>query len=140
MEFAVFGELFMEVRVAESKEYNYARYQYVTGVLHRLNISPGVPGFYYLREAILVAYDLGKPVPEIGDLIFGEVVKRHGIEKRKMERALRSVLDNLARTMNRRQALRIITNLDVDCINKPFKNLEFISYMVEALRLQFMGE
>ncbi len=130
----------MEVRVAESKEYNYARYQYVTSVLHRLGISPGVPGFYYLREAILVAYDLGKPVPEIGDLIFGEVVKRHGIEKRKMERALRSVLDNLARTMNRQQALRIITNLDVDCVNKPFKNLEFISYMVEALRLQFMGE
>lgn len=130
----------MEVRAAGAKEYNYARYQCVTAILHRLGISPGAPGFYYLREAVLVAYDLDEPVPDIGDLIFAEVIKRHGIEKRRMERALRSVLDNLARTMTRQQALRIITNLDVDCINKPFKNLEFISYMVEALRLQFMGE
>ncbi len=130
----------MEVRTAGAKEYDYARYRVVTAILHRLGISPGVPGFYYLREAILVAYDLGEPVPEISDLIFAEVVKRHGIEKRKMERALRSVLDNLAKTMTRQQALRIITNLDVDCINKPFKNLEFISYMVEAVRMQFMGE
>lgn len=130
----------MEVRAVESKAYNYARYQYVTAVLHRLGISPGAPGFYYLRDAVLFAYDLGEPVPEISDLIFAEVVRSHRIEKRKMERAIRSVLEDLARNMTRQQILRIITNLEVDCMNKPFKNLEFISYMVEALRMHFMGE
>jgi hypothetical protein len=42
--------------------------------------------------------------------------------------------------MTRAKALQIITDIDVDCINHPFRNVEFISFMVEALHLEFMEE
>lgn len=130
----------MESLAADSKSYSNERYQFVTHILHRLSISPGTSGFYFLRDAILFAYDLGEPVPAVSSLICEEISKRYGIDRRKMDRAIHSVLDALARSMTRKQALFIITGIDVDCINKPFRNIEFISYVVEALHLRFAGE
>ena len=121
-------------------ENNLEKYQFVTRKLHQLSISPGTAGFYYLRDAILFADDIGKPVPSIQHLICTEIVKRYGIDRRKFDRSVHTVLDQLARNMTRAKALQIITGIEVDCTNRPFKNLEFISFMVEALRLEFMED
>lgn len=88
----------------------------------------------------MFADDLGKPVPSIQHLICAEIMKRYGIDRRKFDRAVHTVLDQLSRNMTRAKALYIITGIEVDCINQPFKNLEFISFMVEALHLKFMEE
>lgn len=81
-----------------------------------------------------------RPVPSIGALIWEIVAQQYGVDRRKMDRAIHRVMEQLARNMTRAEALRIITGIEVHCINKPFKNIEFISYMVEALRLRFLEE
>ncbi|MBP3391595.1 MAG: hypothetical protein J6L76_02255 [Clostridia bacterium] len=130
----------MEIETDEGIESNLAKYQFVTRKLHQLSISPGMAGFYYLRDAILFADDLGKPVPAIQHLVCEEMMKRYGIDRRKLDRSIHTVLDQLSKNMTRAKALRIITGIEVDCINQPFKNIEFISFMVEALHLEFMDE
>ncbi len=134
------GEAHAVNDTANGKAHNNEKYLYVTNILHRLCISPGSPGFYHVRDAILFAYDLGLPVPAVHAAIFDELVKRYQIDRRRLDRSIHSVLDTLAKTMTRRQALYIITGLEVDCVNKPFRNIEFISYMVEALHLRFPEE
>ena len=116
------------------------KYQFVTRKLHQLSISPGTAGFYYLRDAILFAYDFDTPVPGIQHFICAEIMKRYGIDRRKFDRSVRAVLEQMSRYMTRAKALQIITGVEVDCVNQPFKNMEFISFMVEALRLEFMEE
>lgn len=130
----------MGIEVDIGIENNLEKYQFVTRKLHQLSISPGTAGFYYLRDAILFADDLGKPVPSIQHLICTEIMKRYGIDRRKFDRAVHATLEQLSRNMTRAKALRIITGIEVDCINQPFKNIEFISFMVEALHLEFMEE
>ena len=121
-------------------ESNLEKYQFVTRKLHQLNISPGTAGFYYLRDAILFAYDFDQPVPGIQHFICAEIMKRYGIDRRKFDRSIHAVLEQMSRYMTRAKALQIITGVEVDCVNQPFKNIEFISFMVEALRLEFMEE
>ena len=130
----------MGTEVEIETESNLEKYQFVTRKLHQLSISPGTAAFYYLRDAVLFADDLGKPVPSVQHLICEEIAKRYGIDRRKLDRAIHSSLDQLSRNMTRAKALQIITNIDVDCINHPFRNVEFISFMVEALHLEFMEE
>ncbi len=128
----------MGIEVEIGIENNHEKYHFVTRKLHQLSISPGTAAFYYLRDAILFADDLGKPVPSIQHLIWAEMMKRYGIDRRKLDRAIHTALDQLSRNMTRAKALQIITGIEVDCMNQPFKNIEFISFMVEALHLEFM--
>ena len=116
--------------------YDAEKERYVTGLLHRLCISPLHAGFYYFREAILYADASGLPAPFHMDEIYAHIAVIFRTTSARVEKAMRLVLTQHTAAMQRAETLEIITGVTLDCPNIPLRAVELISYICEMMYIR----
>ncbi len=109
----------------------------ISNLLYRVGIPTRMSGFYYLRDAISLAWDALEIRPGVTAKIYNQIAEKYTITVRQVERAIRSAIDAACTRKNKTAILKNILGFHVDADNYNLTNLEFIALAADTLRINY---
>ena len=109
----------------------------VTSLLHELGMSPGLKGYRYIHDAVLLALDEPMLLHAVTKAIYPGIAKQHGTTSACVERAIRHAIEIAWERGDPSAQHRYFGHLSGG--NSKPTNGAFIAVLVEALTMEKLG-
>lgn len=106
----------------------------VTSILHEIGVPASVKGYYYLREAIMIAANDMDVLNAMNNVLYAEVANRFQTTTKKVERAIRGAIE-IAWDRGDLDTLQRFFGYTVSNTKGKPTNTEFISLIADQIRL-----
>jgi two-component system response regulator (stage 0 sporulation protein A) len=107
----------------------------VTSILHKVGVPAHIRGYYYIREAILLAVDNMDILNYVTKELYPTIAKKCGTTSSRVERAIRHAIE-VAWTRGRIDELDRFFGYTVNNVKGKPTNSEFIALIADRLRLE----
>jgi two-component system response regulator (stage 0 sporulation protein A) len=107
----------------------------VTYLIREAGIPPHLPGYRYIRDAIMhTVLNTSRPFKSITKVLYPVIAEKYGITPRKAERAIRSAIESSWKRCGQVFGNNFINLKGVHWKSRP-KNAEFIAVLSDMIRL-----
>ncbi len=107
---------------------------YVTEIMLDAGVPAHLKGYYYLREAIIMAEKDVEAVSSVTKIMYPVIARRFHTTGQKVERAIRNAIEVSWKRGNEKTFTRLFGYSGVDGKNRP-TNSEYIARLADKVRL-----
>lgn len=111
---------------------------YITEIMLEMGVPAHLKGYYYLRNAILMAHSDHEAVTSVTKLMYPVIARRFKTTDRKVERAIRNAIEVSWERGNVQVFEKLFGYSALDGKNRP-TNSEYIARIADKVRLDTKG-